>query len=132
MSWLENDILGPEATIVEGPNEDGRQALNVRVGPVFYDDGSDSIAIWVEYQAHYLLSSVQGPILVDVATWHELTEAVNFRLRRAGLYRSSDVRSYLNACRCLFRTVHRKWLKIPFPGYQAGLTGPATNDNLDM
>lgn len=84
-SWLEDDGLSPEVTAVEnaGSNGGDRQALTVRVGPVYH--GSERRAepgIWIEYIPDYLHSRPQGPVLIDVQTWIALDRAVRTRLRR--------------------------------------------------
>jgi hypothetical protein len=87
MSWLEDDGMSPEVTVIEDADgSDGRehrQALCVRVGPVYHGNNrDDQPGIWVEYQPEYLRSAVQGPVLMDVATWKALDKAVRARLWR--------------------------------------------------
>lgn len=81
---LEDDGFGPEVTVIEAAGSDGhRQALCVRIGPVFSGSDEESApGIWVEYQPKYQASAVLGPVLLTAATWNDLDRAVKRRLRR--------------------------------------------------
>ena len=84
VSYLDDDGLGPEVTVIEEMDPEGHhQALSVRVGPVWRGDDPENVpVIWVDYQAEYQFSAPQGPVLIDITTWRELSKSVNVRLRR--------------------------------------------------
>jgi hypothetical protein len=83
VSWLEDDIIGPEVTVVEDTTQNGhRQALSVRVGPVFYQQEERGPVVWITYQPEYMESAPFGPVLMDMATWNALDRAVRKRARR--------------------------------------------------
>lgn len=83
MSRLEDDG-GPEVTVIEESSGTGhRQALSVRVGHAWHGrDRAPGVVIWVNYQPEYLRSEVIGPVLIEVATWRQLSRAVRRRLWR--------------------------------------------------
>lgn len=81
------DDGGPVVIAVEAaPQDCSRQALWVRVGPVW--DGNEERpepGVWIEYQADYMREPLTGPVLLSPATWRHLTEAVLERLRERGV-----------------------------------------------
>jgi hypothetical protein len=84
MSRLDDDNRSPEVVIIEDADAQGhRQALSVRVGPVYYsDDEMPGTGVWVCYQAEHLSSAPVGPVLIDPTTWKALNKAVTKRLRK--------------------------------------------------
>lgn len=68
----------PEGVACEPP-----QALGVRVGPVFYDDGRPpETGVWIDYQEAWQLCLPSGPVLLTPQVWRELNRAVEKRLRK--------------------------------------------------
>lgn len=64
------------------------QALWFRVGPVFGPDGEEHPVpgVWVTYQAGYLKTPLEGPVLLSPAAWQHLEEAVTQRLAARGAF----------------------------------------------
>jgi hypothetical protein len=80
MSTLVDDG-GPEVTVL-----DSRQALSVRVGPIWRNgEALPWPGVWVTYQPEWLHSDVQGPVLIDPGTWRQLNRHVCRKLRRRTL-----------------------------------------------
>lgn len=79
-----DDDGGAEVHAVEAaPEEVHRQALLVRVGPVFYEDSpAQEPGVWIEYQPSYGLSRPEGPVLLTPEVWRQLNAAVERRLRK--------------------------------------------------
>lgn len=86
MCYLDDDG-GPQIVVAEDADSHGRrQALWVRVGPVFHGSEQDKDpAVWVEYQPEYMKSELVGCVLIDVPTWRALNAAVEERLTERGL-----------------------------------------------
>jgi hypothetical protein len=95
--FLDNDG-GPEVHAIEGRDSQGhRQSLHIRVGPVFQGNGQAAEpGIWVEYQEEHMKSLLSGPVLLDIATWRRLNEAVEYRLQK---------KNFRNWCRKSFITL---------------------------
>lgn len=86
MSGIEDDGLpSGDFIAIEDPDSAGhRQALWVRVGPVFYGNGTVQATIpgiWISYQEEYMGSPLSGPVLLTPGTWKQLDKAVRRRLR---------------------------------------------------
>lgn len=81
MSNLDDDgFLSGEFLAIEDPDSTGhKQALWVRVGPAYREDGN-TLGVWISYQKEHMKSSLEGPVLLDIQTWRELNEAVEKRL----------------------------------------------------
>ena len=79
--YLDDDGFGPEVHAVEAG--DDPQALCVRVGPVFYEDGmAEEPGVWIEYQERHMRGPLTGPVLLTPDVWRQLNRAVERRLRR--------------------------------------------------
>jgi hypothetical protein len=82
-AYLDDDG-GPQVTAVEAADSTGhRQALHVRVGPVFYGDSNPAKnpGVWIEYQEEHMKSSLTGPVLLTPAVWRELVHVVEMMLQ---------------------------------------------------
>jgi len=79
-----DDDGGPEVAAIEAATGDCKpQALCVRVGPVFFQDGeAREPGIWVEYQEAWMASPLCGPVLLTPEVWRELNKAVERRLKK--------------------------------------------------
>jgi hypothetical protein len=78
-----DDDGGAEVHAVEAaPEEVHRQALLVRVGPVFCEDRPPRTGVWIEYSPSYQLSVPEGPVLLTPEVWQQLNAAVEQRLIR--------------------------------------------------
>jgi hypothetical protein len=57
------------------------QALWIRVGPVYLDNGvADEPVVWVEYQPDYKNSYLRGPVLITAKDWDRLDKIVRERI----------------------------------------------------
>jgi hypothetical protein len=81
------DDTGSEIVFVESGIEGvSRQALWVRVGPVFNDNvPQEEPGVWVNYQPGYLKTGLEGPVLLSPAAWRKLNQAVEDRLQAKGV-----------------------------------------------
>lgn len=82
-----DDDGGCQVIAVEQADSQGhRQALWVRVGPVFYGTSEPHPLprVWIEYQQEYQGSALSGSVMLDPDVWRELTAAINNRLEERG------------------------------------------------
>ena len=48
--------------------------LWARVGPVFHGDKIDKEpGVWLQYQSRFMASKLEGPVLLSMKTWNQLT-----------------------------------------------------------
>ena len=82
-----DDDGGCQVIAVEAADSQGhRQALWVRVGPVFFgtSEPDPTPRVWIEYQQEYMKSGLSGSVMIDPAVWRQLAEAINSMLEERG------------------------------------------------
>lgn len=82
---LEDDnSLSGDFIAIETPDSQGhKQSLWVAVRRPFHgNQQAKDPAVWISYQQEHLHGSLQGPVMLDLATWRALTRAVEWRLRK--------------------------------------------------
>lgn len=57
--------------------------LWARVGPVFHGDKIDKEpGVWLQYQSRFMASKLEGPVLLSMKTWNQLTRLFNASANR--------------------------------------------------